>query len=209
MASPVLTLVWGCVIALKQHTKQDLVRPNTQQMLPHFFHDICIWINFRSSRHRIKENHSFKVPEHCPHHISSCWRTQSSCAFPSPPSVTLFAQRSTVLLLTATLPYTLPSHLHMFLTASFPAERISYQSTLFVTISLVDSILKRCSRGVMCWEPLQIHTANERSSKAYYLKQQLSTCYWLWKKTVGHYFLSNLCTCVFKPSQQWKVFSPQ
>jgi len=40
---------------------------------------------------------------------------------------------------------------------------------LFVTISLVDSILKSCSRGVICQETLQIHTSNDGSSKVYYL----------------------------------------
>lgn len=41
---PQSMLVWGCVIALKQHTAQDLVKPNTQQMVPHFFQcaDICL-----------------------------------------------------------------------------------------------------------------------------------------------------------------------
>ena len=51
--------------------------------------DIHVWVDCHSSLHHIKENHSFTVPEHCDHHLSSWWRTTRSCALPSSPSLFL------------------------------------------------------------------------------------------------------------------------
>ena len=104
MVSPVLTLVWGPVLSRLSNILHRFLSGqhtvNASFLLVVTYASELIFVPLCITSRRITPSES----QNSHHHVSSWWRTQSSCIFPSSPSVTLFAQWSTVLLLTAALP---------------------------------------------------------------------------------------------------------
>jgi len=123
--------------------------------------------------------------------------TPRSCAFPTFPPLTLFAQRPTKLLSTAAHPQTLPSCLWMFLTFSFSATRNS--TTASCATAEVSSVGNLC-QFIHRMRGFQMCITWNNSFLVLLLAIYIYT-------KVGHYFLGNLCNMKF-PNTPQPCFKP-